>query len=447
MTTSRRMVRFGVVMTLAIAALVPGARPAPAAGVDGITGGLPGTPAAVPKPDGAPHLVGLESLSPADQARQRAQAPLLNLNNRVYDVTADVYDEHYAGTQPDYQKKSLVVYWAGQAPAQLLGLQADAEKSGITLTIKPARFSRQYLMAVAKQIMPTGELPGTIEISNDGSGLTVALSDLPAVANGLRAATGAEDRLLGRIASARSRLGVPVAVVAKRPESPQFDASIWDDSSPYWAGAVMGNCSSGFSMFASGAPATRFTLTAAHCSNYTDDVEMRDGGGGPADIMGRTDFIHELYDVAPTYDLGVVRLNPGLTNAPYIYVGVTPSQGAIAVKGYASGGLGQGQYCVHGVRSVNCNVWSTGTTLFRCDFPPGNRCLFYVPVRSFDMNQNMWCRGDSGGPIYYWNGDSVVASGVVSWSNHEFEPCSRTGGAAVVASAVNRISGLTVLLA
>jgi hypothetical protein len=34
---------------------------------------------------------------------------------------------------------------------------------------------------------------------------------------------------------------------------------------------------------------------------------------------------------------------------------------------------------------------------------------------------------------------------VVSWSNHEADPCSYTGGASVVATAVNQISGLRVL--
>jgi hypothetical protein len=400
-----------------------------------------------PKSDGAPRFVGIESLPSADQARQRAQEPLLNLNNRVRDVTADVYDEHFAGTGLDVQKKSLVVYWAGQVPVDLIGLRTEAAKSGITLTVKPARFSLQHLMAAAEQIMPTAEMPGSVEISNDGSGLTVAASDLPAVVRGSRASSAAEARLLVRIADVRSRSGIPVTVADKRPGKPQFDATIWDDRSPYWAGAYMEGCTSGFSMYASGAPSTRFTLTAAHCSSFTDGVEMRDGGGGTADIMGRTDFIHELFDVAPSYDLGVVRLNPGLTNQPSIYLRQDSEAGSIAVKGYASGGFIQGNYCVHAVYSVNCNLWSTGTTRRDCDFDwvPFNRCIFTVDMFSLDQDADMWCSGDSGGPIYYWSGAGVIATGVVSWSRHENGDCSLSGGASVVASAVNRINGLRVV--
>jgi len=414
---------------------------------------------AAPPNEGAPQVVadkgpgksgrfvGSESLSAADLARQRAQKPLLDLNNRVYDLTARSYDAHFAGAHLDVQKNTLILYWAGKVPGELLGLRTKATKSGITLTIKPARFSKKQLMATADAIMKTAEMAGTVELAVDGSGLTIAAGNLPAVARGARSATAAESRLLQRIAATRRLTGVPITVAAAPPPA-EFDDTRHRDQDPFWAGAMISmqgsTCTSGFSMYAAAAPRTRFTLTAAHCPDFTDGVAIANGAG---DAMGRSDFIHELYDNNTTaYDLGVVRLNPGLRNEPYIFVGEDSSAGRIPVSGYASAGIPSGgNYCVHGMREINCNLLS-GATIGQCsDWPPEGRCVYTITMSTWDNDSLIWCRGDSGGPIYYWSGNSVIASGVVSWSIHDRGDCSTYGGASVVATAVNSIAGLRVV--
>jgi hypothetical protein len=342
------------------------------------------------------------------------------------------------------------VYWAGDPPAALTQLRAATAKTGPTLDIRPAQFSRRQLMAAAEQVMPDG-VTGSVDLAVDGSGITVAAGNLVAVAAGTRAATAVESRLLDRIAATRARTGVPVRLAAPPAGKPQFDDSRSDDNSPYWAGARTvdsrnGNgCTSGFGMYASGSPATRFTLTAAHCSAYTDDVTITNGAGA---AMGVTDFIHELHDQATAYDLGVVRLRAGASNAPAIYIDENPTAGYIAVAGYAAGGIpADGNYCVHGMTAVHCNLYSGGTSMFCYGGPPQYRCVYTIAMRTVQPGQLLWCRGDSGGPIYFWAGGTVIAAGAVSWSyKADVDMCSTTtGGASVVATAVNLIPGLRVV--
>ena len=173
--------------------------------------------------------------------------------------------------------------------------------------------------------------------------------------------------------------------------------------------------------------------------------------------MGTSDFIHELYDHQdPAYDLGVVRLNSGSLNAPFIYVGDNPQDGVITVAGYASGGVpAGGNYCVHGATAINCELVSGGTHKDCVNWPPAGRCVYTIAFHSKDPNTIVTRDGDSGGPVYYWSGSSVIAAGVASWGNLVTEtwspifgaevPCDYQGGISVVATAVNKISGLRVV--
>jgi hypothetical protein len=270
-------------------------------------------------------LVGPESLPPDVAARQRAQAPLLRLNDRVYEATAKYYDEQFTGAGVDVATNTLTVYWSGAVPVELAGLRVELAESGPNLTIRPAPFSRRQLMAAADRVMPIAEGPATIELALDGSGITVAMADLPAVARGSRA----------------------------------------------------------------------------------------------------------------------VRLLAGYTNEPYLYVGDTRAS-RIAVAGYAGGGIpAWGNYCIHGMHAINCNLFSALTVKEFTGWPPEGRCVYTIGMTRYG-SEIIWCHGDSGAPIYYWSGGTVIAAGLASWSNHEVEPCSYTGGASVVATAVNTIPGLRV---
>jgi hypothetical protein len=433
--TGRSGIRRRLLTILVAATAITAAAAVPA------TGPAYGTTASNGK---SPRLVGIDSLSAADQARQRDQEPLLNLNNRVYDLASTSYDAQFAGAELDVQHHALVVYWTGTVPAALSGLRAEAAKSGRTLAIKPARFSRKQLMAAADQVMPTGEMTAKVELAVDGSGITIAAADLPAAARGTRSATPAESRLMQRIAATRSQKGVPISIAAAPAFTPQFDDTRHADNSPYWAGAGIKrtlspnayDCTSGFSMAAGG---SRYTLTAAHCPDYRNNVQFNNGAGVR---MGQSAFIDWFYGGPTSYDLGLISLDSDKTNAPYIFVDEDSSAGAIPVAGYASGGIpANGNYCVHGMAAVNCNLWSGGTVRM-CS---GGICVYTIAMSALNSNYIIYCHGDSGGPIYYWSGGSVIAAGVVSWGNNELGPCSLTGGVSVVATAVNTVPGLRVV--
>jgi hypothetical protein len=433
--TGRPGTRRRVLTILAAATAITAAAAVPA------TGPAFGATTGHGKPTG---LIGIDSLSAADQARQRDQEPLLDLNNRVYDLTSTVYDAQFAGSQLDVQHHALVVYWAGAVPAALSGLRADAAKRGVTLAIKPARFSRKQLMAAADQVMPTADMTASVELAVDGSGITVAAADLPTAVRGTRPATPAESRLMQRIAATRTQKGVPVSVAAAHARTPQFYATRHADTSPYWAGAAIKRegevnsytCTSGFSMANGG---YRYTLTAAHCAGYFNGVQFNNGANAR---MGQSAYIDRFYGARPiSYDLGLISLDSGKTNAPYIYVGEDSSAGMIPVAGYASGGIQpNGNYCVHGMAAVNCNLWSGGT--FRqCTFT----CVYTIEMVPLNPNQLTFCQGDSGAPVYYWSGGSVIAAGVVSWGDDAYGACASVGGVSVVATAVNTIPGLRVV--
>jgi hypothetical protein len=409
------------------------------------------------KPDVNAQGVGLNSLSPADRAVQVAQEPLLRLNDQVHDVTSGQYDAQFAGAAVDAAHQSLTVYWAGKVPSSLAALRAQSTMSGVTLVIKPAMFSREQLMAAADEVKPSGGLTASIELAVDGSGITVAEGDLPSVVRGAKVASTAESALLQRIATVRGRTGIPVTITDGSAGQLQFAATREADISPFWAGAQILNptchlpdgsigtcgCTSGFSMYASGSPTTRFTLTAAHCADFTDGVTITNGAKS---VMGQSDFIHELYETGSPYDLGVVRLNAyqGESNAPAIYITDNSSDGSIPVSGYDSNGIPSGgTYCVHGMRTIGCNLYS-GAQAEVCT--TDGHCFWIIKFTSTNFNPIM-CHGDSGGPIYHWTGSTVIASGIVSggFSNDPNQDCFVYGGASVVASAVNKISGLRVV--
>lgn len=389
----------------------------------------------------SPSAGEFNSLSATEQSRQRAQEPLLRLNDRVYDVAAASYDQQFAGARVDVERSTLHVYWVGTVPAALAALRAEATKDGVTLAITPGTFSRRRLMAAAKRIMPKAELNGRVEIAVDGSGITVAAEGMPAVIRGTRAASATESGLMRRIATVRDSTGIPVTVIEAGPER-ETAATRQEDSSPYWGGARMltgnGSCTSGFSMYASGNTSIRHTLTAAHCASYTDGVQVTNGAGAR---MGATDFIHELYDLN-SYDLGTVTLDPGKTNAPKIYQDEAAI--GISVAGYAQGGIpADGNYCINAINTRKCNLLS-GAQFWTC-VTGAPRCWWTIRMTSTDGG-TIGCRGDSGGPIYFWGGQVIYAAGIFSTINvAPGARCGTSGGVSVVATAVNIVPGLRVV--
>jgi hypothetical protein len=415
--------------------------------------------AAVADPAGKPATTrdgpALAQLSPTDEAVMAAQEPYMALDEQVRQVAAAQASSPLAGTRVDVAGRALHVHWVGLVPAELKSIQASAAQRGISVQIVPARFSEQALIAATADLVKLADSANgdiSVTIHNDGSGLTVRQDGLPAAAEGRSAPTPLQTELLGVIDATQARFGVPVSL-AEGDTGWQTTDRV-NDGSPYWGGAqteIFGGapgqeswhgCTDAFSMYATGDPSARFMLTAAHCAGYQDDAPSYNGDR--TSFMGYTDFIHELYDVFPPYDLGVIRLNPDRSNQPVIYGNNT---GAIAhtVRGMASGIPAGGRYCISAaVSTPHCNMVS-GDQTWAC---PKNapRCWLVIVLQSVDGSVTN-CHGDSGGPIYYWTSNGIIAAGVqsVGYFTHEEDLCSPTSGVSVVASAVSRIPGLAVL--
>ncbi|MEO7261758.1 MAG: trypsin-like serine protease [Jatrophihabitantaceae bacterium] len=368
------------------------------------------------------------TLTPTEQKVMLAQAEYLSLDSQVRAAfTTDVL----AGTQIDVVGHRYYVYATGK-PTTLSTMSARARSAGISLVFRPAKHSVKQLQQVTERLAlllhPTGAL--SIELATDGSGLRVTSGNL----NRAPAAVVAAVRQL----SATTGVNIASSSNDEAVHLTSRDA----DTSPYYGGAVtVGNkgCTDGFSMYATGNTA-RFMLTAAHCSGFLDGQAVYTGAG---EYMGATDFIHELYDQTPSYDLGVIRLGTGKTNDGRIYNTDTNS---VPIVGYAANGIpAGGNYCISGaVGTPNCNLISGSQAFVQAGGPRG----WYVINMTTKAGATgpIVCEGDSGGPIYYSNSSGYIAAGIQSVGyGPDGATCFYQAGVSVVASAINRISGLALV--
>jgi hypothetical protein len=184
-------------------------------------------------------------------------------------------------------------------------------------------------------------------------------------------------------------------------------------------------------------------LTAAHCSDFFDGSWIYNGA---EQKMGTTDFIQEIFGQWPYYDSGVIRLDPGKSNAAWIYGNWSGSL-AFPVIGFARGIPAGGGYCISGAFSTpNCNIRSGDQVCLKADWIPFGRCIYYIEIHSATGN-TIFCGGDSGGPIYYWVGNGIYAAGIqgFGYKYSQIGNCYRDGGVSVVSSAMDKIPGLWVL--
>lgn len=396
-------------------------------------------------------LLTVEDLSPAERDLMKTQSPYMELDELVRQIAATSSRSPLAGTRLNVQKGALTVYWNGATPEELLGLRGHAAKQGIVLEIQSAPFSEVQLIDAARvltALSESSELRMRIDVATEGTGLTVHYTGLPAAEADPSRAMPKQLELLAAIKSIEVHHGVPVDIADAAPMPQPLSREA--DYSPYWGGAQTWSagarrCTSGFSMYATGAP-TRFMSTVAHCTEFRDGVEIFSGNGAR---MGRTALIHQLFDFEPRYDLGAIQLDSGKTNSPIIYL----DSGYVVVGGMASGIPAGGNYCVSGSSdgvAANCRLLSGAQAVY-CGIQyrptiPFGRCIYVIRWFTTVENQVVACFGDSGGPVYYWSGSRIIASGMIS-GGLDAGNCHTRGTMSVVSSAVNRsnINGLRLL--
>jgi trypsin len=407
-------------------------------------------------PDAVTDPSPANGLSAVDREVMSEQWPYMELDAKVRELALPMDASPLTGTRIDRANRSLHVYWAGDIPRELDDLRAVAAESGISLVISEAAFSRPELLAASSQVETFAESTATklaIVLHHDGSGLTVQATGLSAAADGSAAPTATQERILETVEAVQASTGVPITV--EHSDQEYVPTTRISDQSPHWGGAITdwtpadaepGQCTSGFSTYATGDPSIRHMLTAAHCTGYQDNFTVFNGSQYS---MGHSDFIAEMFDQAPSYDSGVIRLHPGRTNQPRVYGNASGSI-VHTVGGFSWGIPFGGNYCISGAVGVpNCDIVSD-EEIVPCGYGPLRKCVHYIRTQSPSGRQTT-CHGDSGGPVYYWN-DSwtrIFAAGLAGIGLPDVhgvpQRCYRNNGISVVGTAMSRIPGLWVL--
>lgn len=329
------------------------------------------------------------------------QEKLRPYGDRIEGLRPTTPDSGFSGIYNDAEQSSISVYWHGEQPAALSEIVDDARNDNITVTVSPAPFTRDELIAERDHIAEDRvQLGGTtVEVTSvspkvDGSGLSVTVFP--------RENPNARIDPLGVEPSLEETVPLDLSVAP-----PAEGTARYDDTPPHKGGAFIrrdegGLCSSGFSV-----RSTRFNtvamLTAGHC-----------GAGfyrtGTGIYMGGT------YANAFDRDAILIRNN---NSEPRIHDGVWYGGNARDQFTKPVGGM-QGNrpgdwVCTSGAFSgVMCRirVISTGNTIALTDFGVTYDQVLAEQADNLPAGGN----GDSGGPVFNLSANLAVTlpRGIVS---------------------------------
>ncbi|MDR1294043.1 MAG: trypsin-like serine protease, partial [Bifidobacteriaceae bacterium] len=320
------------------------------------------------------------------------------------------------------------------------------EETGVTVALSTSSNTNEEMMALAADLMSAAPDEAITAISFGADWANVRGPGLASLAaNGADGGGTPWAAFLDFTASLSSANDVTIGLEddfrVPTMASRTTDTNNFRGGTRYHA-AGYGNCTMGFGAKIGSAYAI---LTAAHCSGYLEGMAAY--GPASSTSIGVVDYVLEMNDTAPPYDLGVVVLNSGITSTPYVYANPRAN---VTVKGYATGGIVmEATYCSSGNHSLGkCNLLSKYQE-FACD-PESNpyECFYAIVVESTDSNY-VTCQGDSGGPVYYHHNGlastDVTAAGIISYAYvYPGQTCGTTGGISVVASAIQSVPSLQI---
>jgi streptogrisin D len=364
---------------------------------------VPGTPARADKPEPA-------MTTPSDKAAYAlmlAQVPIDQLVERLERIDAadkDSSGSGLAGLRSDPASRALEVYWRGAVPASVSSEIAAARAGGVTVTVLPAAYTRDELLAETKRLadLTMTDDKAAVQLAMigpkyDGSGLQAGVSGLDKTLPAARIPAQAR-QLLPTLAST-----VPLDVTAA--DRPQLTTR-YADTPPFWGGAYMvrtggGACTTGFGVTGLNGAST-YILTANHCGHG----EWRAGGN--------TLFIGNSVTTAVDHPHDTQLLLGSQAGASVYtgdYLGGT-NQGSAPVKGAVPSATG-GTVCTSGSYSgerCGINVISTNLTIN----VTGYGQMTNMTMADHPNNQSAVGNGDSGGPAYSLTTNGVLARGTIS---------------------------------
>src|SRR2546423_3908809 len=91
-------------------------------------------------------------LSAADRARMDAQAPYMDVYEKVKHLADAAPDAGLAGVRLDVSGKRVYVYWAGEVPGGLRDIRNSAAVNGISVVIQASAHSEKQLSDAANQL-------------------------------------------------------------------------------------------------------------------------------------------------------------------------------------------------------------------------------------------------------------------------------------------------------
>ncbi|MDG4792442.1 hypothetical protein [Micromonospora sp. WMMD1082] len=290
----------------------------------------------------------------------------------------------------------IFVYWHGDVPEEISTMASEAADSA-KFHLAPASHTRKQLKEAARQISSSARVRASgvsmVKVLPDGSGIEVSTSDLDA-----------SRRSTAFLSDVR-------IVFTHRAAAPEPFIGRWNDTAPFWGGAVIENrdghlCSSGFGIARSYDTRFQFTLTSNHCK--TDPLtSTRFWSWGGAELGVANDY---------DWDRDTTAIGTGAAGGSqgYIYTGDTGQGETFAsVSGWANNYVGNLFVCTSGAFSgERCDIEITNTDV---DILTENGTIYEQAEGEQVQLRSAAGQGDSGGPVYTRNANGrVTARGLVS---------------------------------
>lgn len=342
----------------------------------------------------------LAAADPVFVARQEA---LMSFKTWLVELPG-IWESGFVESANSAATNSTTLLWAGSSPLQDAA-RAEAAKRGITLTVKPVRYTRAELTAARDAVWASrksGQWNGFVVHAVVGTDMS---HDGIIVQGHYEGVSKSEEQRRLATASVYAR-SLSAAVVDVRITAPQVNTTRGNDTAPFNAGGMMrsrpgtiGHCTSGFAIWLNGQDRA---TTARHCNDtpYTvwDNGNLSYGfqqlvvpGSGAAVLTSR----------------GYFWMFDGAWNDPNSY--------HKTVVGYAD--LSEGDWiCTSGaVSGVHCEIEVQNLLHAHDD---GQGVFWTISARQLG-NGVAVAQGDSGGPVlvpYSTNGWTTVgAAGMNQW--------------------------------
>lgn len=346
------------------------------------------------------------ALSARDAALVKRQEALLPTAQDLA-AQARAGSSDIAGVRLDVEADTVHVYRTDTGQGLRLSATTPA---GVKVVVHPAKFSRNAMLQAVAAVTADAKLLGEQHVSVqavgptvDGSGIDVSVvaanaSEVSTAATALQKRYGA---VVGKVTGTERR---------SSEKDLYFGGWRFNDYAPWFGGdriaSSVGGCSTGFYAVLSGAPVM---LTASHCGGVGTAFYNGPRADGSFSFMGSSSYSNTSTDVGAisvTSALSTINVGPAeFASQLYVPAWGSPFVGQYLCQSGSYTGETCGLYVVDTYQSV-CISWF----LWWCT---GWQGPLSDVVSIYGSASYAAGHGDSGGPVYAYNGGSGIATGLV----------------------------------